>query len=60
MIEYSKQNNVDLVVKYNQGRDILFASDSLDITQTVIEGLNLAYANPETDTDVALDTTTTK
>ncbi len=58
--EYSKQNNVDLVVKYNQGSDILFASDSLDITQTVIEGLNLAYANPETDTDVALDTTTTK
>ena len=58
--EYSKQNNVDLVVKYNQGSDILFASDSLDITQTVIEGLNLAYANPETDTDVALDTTATK
>ncbi|MEO1098615.1 MAG: OmpH family outer membrane protein [Bacteroidota bacterium] len=58
--EYSKQNNVDLVVKYNQGSDILFASDNLDITQTVIEGLNLAYANPETDTDVALDTTATK
>ncbi|MEM1405410.1 MAG: OmpH family outer membrane protein [Bacteroidota bacterium] len=58
--EYSEENNVDLVVKYNQGSDVLFASDSLDITQVVIEGLNLAYANPETAIDAVSDTTATE
>ena len=45
--EYSADNNIDLVVKYNQGSDVLFANDGLDITQVVISGLNEAYANPE-------------
>lgn len=54
--EYSKENNVDLVVKYNQGSDVLFANDSLDITQAVITGLNVAYAQQPNETAPA-DTT---
>ncbi len=54
--EYSKENNVDLVVKYNQGSDVLFANDSLDITQAVITGLNVAYAQQPNETTPA-DTT---
>ncbi|MEM7107038.1 MAG: OmpH family outer membrane protein [Bacteroidota bacterium] len=57
--EYSQQNNVDLVVKYNQGSDVLFASDSLDITHIVIEGLNLAYSTVE-DEKVESDSAATK
>lgn len=45
--EYSAGNNIDVVVKYNQGSDVLFANEELDITQIVIQGLNEAYANPE-------------
>ncbi|MEM6523539.1 MAG: OmpH family outer membrane protein [Bacteroidota bacterium] len=56
---YSQQNNVDLVVKYNQGSDILFASDSLDITTIVIEGLNLAYSD-DADQTVETDSTRTE
>lgn len=40
---YSKKNGLQLVVKYNQGSDVLYASDSMNITDAVIEGLNTAY-----------------
>lgn len=41
---YGAQNNLQLVVQYNQGSDVLFASDAMDITNSVIEGLNSEYA----------------
>ena len=41
--EYSKTHDLQLVVKYNQGSDVLFAADSMDITKDVIGGLNEAY-----------------
>ncbi len=44
---YSKDKGLQLVVKYNQGSDVLFASDSMDITRSVIEGLNETYRNEQ-------------
>nr|WP_255647319.1 OmpH family outer membrane protein [Fulvivirga sedimenti] len=41
--DYGKENNLQLIVKYDQGSDVLFASDAMDITQIVIEGLNASY-----------------
>ena len=42
--DYGRENNLQLIVKYDQGSDVLFASDAMDITQIVIEGLNESYS----------------
>jgi len=54
--KYSERNNLHLVVKYNQGSDVLYASDSMNITNAVINGLNNSYAGSEggsTETNVS-------
>ena len=43
LTRYGAENNVQLVVQYNQGSDVLFASDAMDITRIVIDGLNSEY-----------------
>jgi outer membrane protein len=43
--EYSATNDIDLVVKYNPGSDVLYATDGMDITNVIIEGLNTSYKN---------------
>ena len=59
--DYSSQNGIDLVVKYNQGSDVLFATKGMDITDQVIEGLNEAYANESSKpATVAADSTAKK
>nr|WP_246205935.1 OmpH family outer membrane protein [Fulvivirga aurantia] len=47
--DYSEQNGLQLVVKYNQGSDVLYASDSMNITSDVINGLNKAYKEGNTE-----------
>jgi len=42
--EYGTQNNLQLVLTYSKGSGVLFASDSLNITEQVLTGLNAAYA----------------
>ncbi|MDX1630004.1 MAG: OmpH family outer membrane protein [Fulvivirga sp.] len=58
--EYSIENDLELVVKFNQGSDVLYANDSMDITKQVIKGLNEAYNNPEEGEKTANATDTTK
>jgi outer membrane protein len=41
--EYGEQNNLDVVLTYQKGSGVIYASDSLDITQDVIAGLNERY-----------------
>ena len=41
---YISDKNVNFVLGYQKGGGILFANDSLDITQQVVDGLNTAYA----------------
>lgn len=42
--EYSKDNNIEVVVKYNQGSDILYAGEAMDITSNIIDGLNNRFS----------------
>lgn len=48
--DYGKENNIHIVVKYNQGSDILYANDGMDITNDVIELLNAEYKNGSEET----------
>ncbi len=41
--EYGEKNNLKMVVRYNQGSDVMYATDGLDITKPVITGLNERY-----------------
>jgi outer membrane protein len=41
--KYSEESGVQIIFKYNVSSDVLFAIDSLDISKTVIKGLNEAY-----------------
>ena len=41
--EYGKKENLDVVLSYTKGSGVLYAKDSLDITNVVIAGLNEQY-----------------
>src|SRR5690606_6885677 len=41
--EYGQKNNLQYVLKYDVSSDVLFAGDSLDITDPVLKGLNQIY-----------------
>lgn len=41
--DYGQKNNFQLVLTYTKGSGVLYANDSLNITQDVIEGLNESY-----------------
>lgn len=56
--DFGKKNNFQLVLTYTKGSGVLYANDSLDITDKVIRGLNEAY-NQKDDADKA-DTTKAK
>ncbi len=42
--DYGLANNFQLVLTYQKGSGVLYANDSLNITQQVVTGLNEAYA----------------
>lgn len=42
--EYNKDKQYQFILGYQKGGGILFANDSLDITASVIQGLNKAFA----------------
>ena len=43
--KYGDNNNLEIVLSFSRGSGVLYANDSLDITQVVISGLNDAYRN---------------
>lgn len=45
--QYGKDKDFKIVLTYTKGSGVLYADDSLDITQEVIAGLNEHYKNPE-------------
>ena len=51
--EYGKTHNYQLVLTYQRGSGVLFANDSLNITQNIISGLNNAYAQQQADSTAA-------
>jgi len=58
---YGRKNNLQLVLTYTRGSGVLFAHDSLDITNEVINGLNTEYESGlATNKTNAKDTTKAK
>jgi len=50
--KYGDDNNLQLVLTYSRGSDVLYANEGLEITNEVIEGLNKAY-NEESGSDAS-------
>jgi len=53
---YGQENDLIFVLTYSKGSGVLYASDSLDITDTVIVGLNEEYNNQVTADSKVADT----
>lgn len=58
--DYGKERGLQVVLKYDQTSDVLFASDSLDITSEVITGLNDKYKEEKAGGKAKADSTATK
>ncbi|NBP67824.1 MAG: OmpH family outer membrane protein [Cytophagia bacterium] len=58
--DYAKQNDLQVVLKYDPTSDVLFGGETLDITKQVIDGLNTAYQSEKTGVKTAADSTKTK
>lgn len=58
--EFGKKKNLQLVLTYTKGSGVLYANDSLDITQEVIVGLNEEYNKKGGTKGSGTDTTKTK
>lgn len=63
MKEYANENGIDLILSHTRGGAIWYGTDAIDVTESVIEGLNKKYnTNPtaaETKT-TAVDSTAKK
>lgn len=49
--KYGQDNNFQLVLTYQKGSGVLYANDSLNITNEIISGLNKAYQEENTAVD---------
>ncbi len=49
--QYGEDNELHLVVKYNQGSDVLYANSQMDITEAVLTGLNVEYNSSKIEAD---------
>jgi len=58
--EYGLNKNLHLVLTYTKGSGVLYANDSLDITNEVMVGLNEAYKKEGVVAAIPADTTKTK
>lgn len=53
---YGEENNLDVVLTYQKGSGVIYASDSLDITRDVIAGLNDRYRSQKGTTEKKAET----
>jgi outer membrane protein len=49
---YNKKNDIDLILRYQRGGDVLFAERGFDITDQVLKGLNEKYEKEGADKKV--------
>jgi outer membrane protein len=60
---YAKQNDIDIILSYTRGGAMWYATEAIDVTAAVVEGLNKSYAanpNAATATPAPADTTPKK
>ena len=55
--QYGNENGLQVVLKFDRSSDLFFASDSLDISKQVLDGLNAEY---KTEKGIKPDSTATK
>lgn len=59
--EYAAENDIDIILSYTRGGAMWYANEAIDVTASVVEGLNKKYAaNPTGATPAAADTTSKK
>jgi outer membrane protein len=58
--DYSKENGLQVVLKYDPSSDVLYGGDALDITSDVLKGLNEKYKEETSGTKSASDSTKAK
>ncbi len=46
---YAQENSLDVILSYTRGGAVWYASDAMDVTNSVIEGLNKKYNSTLTD-----------
>jgi outer membrane protein len=57
---YSEQNGLQMVLKLDTSSDVLYGKDGLDITKTVVDGLNEAYVAEKGGSKAKADSLTKK
>ncbi|WP_445720494.1 OmpH family outer membrane protein [Flavobacterium sp.] len=61
MKEYAKENGIDIVLSHTRGGAMWYAKDGIDVTKSVVEGLNKKYsANPAAAAPAKADSTAKK
>lgn len=61
--DYAKENDIDIILSYTRGGAMWYATEAIDVTASVVEGLNKSYAaNPNAagSTPAPADTTPKK
>jgi outer membrane protein len=58
--DYSKENGLQVVLKYDPSSDVLYGGDALDITGDVLKGLNEKYKEETSGGKSTSDSTSTK
>ena len=58
--KYSDENGLQAILKYDASSDLLYGSDSLDISKVVLKGLNEAYQSEQGSTTSKSDSTASK
>lgn len=59
--DYAAENEIDIILSYTRGGAMWYANDAIDVTASVVEGLNKKYtANPAGATPAAADSTVKK
>lgn len=60
MKDYAAENDIDIILSYTRGGAMWFANDAMDVTASVVEGLNKKYAGNSTGTTPAKTDSTAK
>jgi outer membrane protein len=60
MKEYAAANGIDIILSYTRGGAMWYATDAIDVTASVVEGLNKKYASSSTVAAPAAADTTAK
>lgn len=59
--DYAAENDIDIILSYTRGGAMWYASSAMDVTASVVEGLNKKYASTGTGTaPAAVDSTAKK